>query len=277
MRDAESRVIRIEAEETHSLPRVGDVWTYRELLYFLIWREIKVRYKQTALGIVWVVLQPLTAMAIFAVIFGRFARIPSEGVPYWLFAFAAVVPWTYFSQALSRSATSVVGDANLIQKIYFPRVIIPIASIVVPLVDFLPSFLLLVGFMLAFGFVPGGKVILVPLFLLLALAVALAIGLWLSALCVRYRDVSVTIPFLTQVLLYASPVAYPLSMVPLRWRWIYELNPLANVIQGFRWALLGADPPRAAALAINLACVGLVLYGGLIYFKRMETTFADVI
>src|SRR5574341_1056461 len=245
------------------------VWHYRELLYFFVWRDIKVRYKQTALGGAWAILQPLMMMAIFTVVFSRFAGIPSDGVPYPLFAFVALLPWTVFAEALSRGSVSVASEANLIKKIYFPRLLIPIAGVVAPLVDFALAFMLLLGMMFWYGIIPTWSILSLPGFLLLALATSLAVSLWLSAINVKYRDVKHTIPFLVQVWLYASPVAYPLSMVPEGWRTIYSLNPMAGVVEGFRWALLGKARPDLQVMTVSAAVVLLLLLGGVIYFRNM--------
>jgi len=253
------------------------VWQYRELLYFLVWRDVKVRYKQTAIGASWAILQPLMTMLIFTVVFGNFAKIPSDGVPYPVFAFTALLPWTYFAQALSRSGNSLVGNAHLITKVYFPRLLIPIASAVTPAVDFVLSFLTLGLLMAWFGIRPTWGVITLPLFVLLAFTTALAVGLWLSPINVRYRDVAHTIPFLSQFWMYASPVVYPVSLVPGKWRLLYSLNPMAGVIEGFRWALLATDRPDFGVMTVSTAVVLSLLLGGLLYFKRTERTFADVI
>jgi len=253
------------------------LWEYRELLYFLVWRNVKVRYKQTVIGAGWVIVQPLLTMMIFTVIFSYMAKIPSDGLPYAIFAYTALVPWNYFSQAMSRSGTSLVGDANLISKVYFPRLIIPLASVVTPAVDFFLPFLILLGLMVWFGIAPTWGVLALPLFLLLALMTALAVGLWLSPLNVKYRDVGYTIPFFSQFWMYASPVVYPVSLVPEKWRLLYSLNPMAGVIEGFRWALLGKESPDFGVMAVSAAAVLVLLVGGIIYFKRMERTFADVV
>ncbi len=253
------------------------IWQYRELLYFLVWRDVIVRYKQTAIGAAWAILQPLVTMLIFTLIFGRLAKIPSDGIPYPVFAFAALLPWTYFSQALARSASSVVGSSNLVTKIYFPRLLIPISASAAPLVDLLFSFLILFALMAWFNISPTWGLLALPLFLGLAVMTALAVGLWSSALNVRYRDVGHIIPFLSQVWMYASPVAYPISVVPQKWRLLYSLNPMAGVIEGFRWALLGKDRPDFMAMGVSSAVVLVLLAGGIVYFKRMERTFADII
>jgi len=254
-----------------------DVWEYRELLYFLAWRDIKVRYKQTVIGGAWAILQPLLTMLIFTVIFGRFAKIPSDGLPYPVFAYAGLLPWIYFSQAVGRGGAGIVSEAGLIRKVYFPRLIIPLALVVAPVLDFFLSFVVLLGMMAWFGIAPTRGVLALPLFLLLAFLTALSVGLWLSALNVRYRDVGHTIPFLTQIWMYASPVAYPASLVPEQWRLLYSFNPMAGVIEGFRWALLGKKSPEFMTMAVSAAVVLVLLLGGVLYFKRMERTFADVV
>jgi lipopolysaccharide transport system permease protein len=253
------------------------LWSYRELLYFLVWREIKVRYKQTILGVAWAVLQPLMTMAIFSVIFGLFVKVPSDDLPYPLFVLVGLLPWTYFAEALSRSSVSLVGDAQLIRKVYFPRLIMPLAAVVSPAVDFFPAFILLLGMMAWYGIAPTWGVFLLPGFLLLGLLTALAVSLWLSALNVRYRDVRHTIPFLSQCWLYASPVVYPVSVVPDGWRTLYGMNPMAGVIEGFRWALLGKALPDVGLMLASFIAVIMLLVGGLIFFHHMEQTFADVI
>jgi lipopolysaccharide transport system permease protein len=253
------------------------IWHYRELLYFLIWRDVKVRYKQTAIGAGWAIFQPLMTMMIFTVIFGNFAKIPSDGLPYPIFAYTALLPWNNFAQAIGRSGVSLVGSANLISKVYFPRLIIPLSAAVAPLVDFAMAFVILLAMMAWFGIAPTWGVLALPLFLLLALSTALAVGLWLSALDVRYRDVGYTIPFMVQIWMYASPVAYPVSLVPERWRMLYSLNPMVGVIEGFRWALLGKGNPDFGVMTASAVVVMALLLGGIVYFRRMERTFADVV
>ena len=253
------------------------VWEFRELLYFLVWRDVKVRYKQTVIGAAWVILQPLLTMVIFTVIFGHLAKMPSDGLPYSIFTYTALLPWNYFSQAIIRSGASLVGDSNLVKKVYFPRLIIPLASVLSPLVDFFVSFFLLIAMMAWFGIAPGWGVLVLPLFLLLAFMTALAFGLWLSPLNAKYRDVGHTIPFLTQFWMYASPVAYSVSLIPEDWRLIYSLNPMAGVIEGFRWALLGKESPAFGVMAVSALVVVALLLGGIVFFKRMERTFADVV
>jgi lipopolysaccharide transport system permease protein len=257
--------------------RLGELWHYRELLYFLTWRDIKVRYKQTALGVAWAVLQPLVTMVIFSVIFGQLAKLPSDGIPYPVFSYAALLPWGFFSGALQRAGTSLVMNSNLITKVYFPRLVIPISAVAAGLVDFTISFVVLLGLMLYYKITPTWMVLTIPLFVLLAVLTALAVSLWLSALNVQYRDVQYMIPFLIQVWMYASPVAYSAGLIPTGpWRIIYGLNPLAGVIQGFRWALLGGNPPDVL-MVISVIIMLVILVTGLYYFRRMEKIFADVV
>jgi lipopolysaccharide transport system permease protein len=253
------------------------IWEYRELLFFLVWRDLKVRYRQTIIGIGWVVLQPLLTMALFTAVFGNFAKIPSDGVPYPIFTYSALLPWNLFASSLTRGTESVVGNAQLISKIYFPRLLLPISGILSPTVDFAISFVILVGMMIWFRTLPTWGVLALPLFLLLVLLTALAVGLWLSALNVRYRDVGHTIPFLVQLWMFASPVAYPVSLVPERWRVLYSLNPMAGVIEGFRWALLGKESPDFEVIIISSMMVTTLLISGVVFFKHTERTFADVI
>ncbi|MBW4054709.1 MAG: ABC transporter permease [Proteobacteria bacterium] len=256
---------------------LGGVWQSRELLYFLIWRDVLTRYKQTAIGAAWVVLQPLITMILFTLVFSRLAKIPSDGIPYPVFAFTALLPWSYFAQALARTSNSVVGSSNLVTKIYFPRLLIPLAASLAPVVDLIFSFLILLVLMVWFKIVPTWGLLALPLFLGLTIMTALAVGLWSSALNVKYRDVGSIIPFLTQIWMYASPIAYPVSLVPEKWRLLYSLNPMVGVIEGFRWALLGNKSPDFMVMAVSATVVTFLLAGGVIYFKKMEQTFADVI
>jgi homopolymeric O-antigen transport system permease protein len=256
---------------------LGSVWRYRELLHFLVLRDLKVRYKQAALGAAWVIIQPLFTVAIFTAVFGVFARIPSDGLPYALFALAAVIPWTYFAEALRRSSTGLVDDAELIRKIYFPRLVLPLASVIAPLVDFLISLGVLVLVMAWYRVIPTIHLLIMPAFLAMALALSLAFGLWLGPVNVRYRDIKYILPFFVQVWMYASPVVYPLSMVPERWRLLYSLNPMVGIIEGFRWTLLGTTTPDSGAIAMTIALTLVLLASGLIFFRRAERTFADVI
>jgi len=253
-----------------------ELWEYRELLYSFVARDVKIRYKQTALGFLWAIIQPLFMMVVFTLFFGNLAKVPSEGIPYPLFSFAALIPWTLFSEGLTRSTTSMVSNAGIMTKVYFPRLIMPIAGILSPLVDFCIAFIILIFMMAYYGFVPTIAIVLLPAFILLAILTSLAVGLWFSALNVKYRDFQYTIPFLLQLWLFASPVVYPASMLPESWQFIYALNPMVGVIEGFRWALLGTNPPGAMIL-VSASVVVLLLIGGLFYFKRMEQHFADVV
>jgi lipopolysaccharide transport system permease protein len=254
-----------------------ELWKYRELMYFLIWRDIKVRYKQTVIGAAWAILQPLMTVAIFILVFQIVANVPSDGVPYPLFALTAIIPWNFFSGGLTRSSLSVVAQSNLISKVYFPRLLIPISATVSGIVDFGLSLVILTAMMAWYGVAPTWGIVTLPLFLLLACFTALAVGLWLAALNVRYRDIGHTVPFLVQLWTFACPIAYPISRIPERIRLVYSLNPMVGVIEGFRWALLGNKSPDMFVIAISAAVVMGLLAGGIVYFKRMERTFADVV
>jgi lipopolysaccharide transport system permease protein len=269
-------VLRIEPSRGWVSLRLGELWEYRELLYFLVWRDIKVRYKQTALGAAWAILQPVLTMVVFSVFFGRLAKVPSDGIPYPVFALAALVPWQLFAYSVSESTNSLVVSQNLIKKVYFPRLVIPVASVLAGLVDFAISFVALVGLMTYYGIRPTAAIAILPLFILLAVASALCVGLWLSALNVQFRDVRYTIPFLTQFWMFVTPVAYPSSLIPGKWRTVFGLNPMAGVVEGFRWALLGKATSLGPLVAVSTAVVVVLLFGGLVYFRRMESTFADV-
>jgi lipopolysaccharide transport system permease protein len=255
---------------------LGDLWKYRELLYFLTWRDVKVRYKQTLLGAAWAILQPILTMVIFSIIFGQLAHLPSEGIPYPIFTFTALLPWQLFAFALTNSSNSLVGSQNLVSKVYFPRLVIPIASVLPGLVDFAISFVVLAGMMIFFHIPVTARVLVLPLFLLLALASALGVGLWLSALNVEYRDIRYVVPFLTLFWQYATPVAYSSTLIPEKWRLLYGLNPMTGVVEGFRWALLG-NGEVGGMLWVSVLIILVILASGLAYFKRMEATFADVI
>jgi len=256
---------------------LAEVWQFRGLLFFLVWREIKVRYKQSALGAGWAIIQPVFTVLIFTVIFGMFAKIPSDGLPYTLFAYSAILPWTFFSEAVRRSSTGLVNDSALVRKVYFPRLIIPLAMVAAPLVDFVISFVVYIGLMIFYDISPSLNFLYLPLFLFISMLLALAVGLWLGPLNVRYRDIMHTIPFLIQIWMYASPIVYPLSMVPEQWRTLYSLNPMVGVIEGFRWALVGKESPDFTAMAVSAILIVILLFGGLIFFKRHEQSFADVI
>jgi len=271
----EPRVLRITPLGRWPVLPFNELWEYRELLYFFIWRDVKVRYKQTAIGIAWVVLQPLLTMAVFTLFFGRLAKLPSQGLPYPVFYFAALVPWMYFSSALQNATAIVVENQRVITRVYFPRLILPISAVLSGLVDLLIGFIVLVGVTLGYGMEPGLAALWLPVMLLLAVATALGVGFWLSALNALYRDVRYVTPFLIQFWMFASPVAYPSSLVPERWRWLYGLNPMSGVIDGFRWALTGHGQPPGPLLLASAAGVALVLLGGLFFFQRMEGTVAD--
>jgi lipopolysaccharide transport system permease protein len=269
-------VTLISSESSLSL-NLREMWDYRELLYFFVWRDIKVRYKQTALGAAWAIIQPFFTMVVFTIFFGGLAEIPSDGVPYPVFTFAALVPWMFFANALTQASGSLVEQERVITKVYFPRLLVPMAPIFAGLMDFTIAFTVLVGMMLFYGIVPTLAIVTIPFFILLATATALAVGLWLAALNVQYRDVRYTIPFVIQFWLFATPIAYPSSLVPEKWRALYGLNPMAGVVEGFRWALLGNVPAPGPLLAVSILTVFGLLLGGLYYFRRMEETFADVV
>jgi lipopolysaccharide transport system permease protein len=269
--------IVIEASRGWVSLKLRELWEYRELLFFLAWRDVKVRYKQASLGVAWAIIQPLMTMVIFSVIFGHLAKLPSEGIAYPVFSYAALLPWQLFSGALTRSGSSLVGNATLLTKVYFPRLIIPLSATIGGLLDFGISFLVLLGLMLFYGMAPTWSILWLPLLIVFTLMTALSVGLWLSALNVQYRDVQHLIPFIIQAWMYASPVAYSAELIPAGlWRFVYGLNPIAGVIQSFRWALLGAHPPDEWIL-FSVGVVLMLLVTGLYYFRRMEKIFADVV
>jgi lipopolysaccharide transport system permease protein len=272
-----AETLRIEASRGWIPLRLGELWEYRELLYFLVWRDIKVRYKQTALGAIWAIIQPFTTMVVFSLFFGKLAKMPSDNVPYPIFCYAALVPWTFFANGLTQSSESLVGNANLIRKVYFPRLTIPVAAVLSGIVDFGLAFVVLLGMMLYYGIVPTANVVWLPLFLLLALVSSLGIGLWLSALNLRYRDVRYVVPFLTQIWLFVTPIAYPSTFIPARWQLVYGLNPMAGVVRGFRWALLGTTTAPGPIIFVSSLASLFILAGGVFYFRRMERTFADLV
>jgi homopolymeric O-antigen transport system permease protein len=257
--------------------RLKELWEYRELLYFFVWRELKVRYKQTVLGVAWAVIQPFFTMIVFSVVFGRLAKVPSDGLPYPVFAFCALLPWQLFAFALTEASNSVVTNQRLLTKVYFPRLLMPLSSICVGLADFLISFVILLAMMAYYGIAPRAAALTIPLWTILAMATALGVGLWLAALNVRYRDIRYTVPFLTQIWMYATPVAYASSLVPPAWRPFYALNPMVGVIEGFRWALLGQAHTSATTIPVSLVMVTVLLISGLFYFRRTERTFADIV
>jgi lipopolysaccharide transport system permease protein len=256
---------------------VRELWAYRDLLYLFVWRDIKVRYKQTVFGFAWAIAQPLLMMIVFSLFFGILAKMPSQGIPYPLFTYSALLPWTLFASGITRASNSLVSESNLIQKVYFPRLLMPLASILSPLVDFLIAFVVLIGLMLYFGYLPGITMLWLPLFLILELMLALGVGLWLSATNVEYRDVAFLVPFLVQVWLFASPVIYSSNFVPERFQVAYGLiNPMSGIIEGFRWAILGTEPPSYLLVA-SAGIVVAVLVSGAFYFRRRETAFADIV
>jgi lipopolysaccharide transport system permease protein len=271
------KTVRIDASRCGVSQRLQEIWEYRELLYFLTWRDIKVRYKQTVIGAGWAVIQPVLTMLVFSLFFGRLAKVPSDGIPYSIFAYTALVPWTFFANGLNQSATSLVVSSNLITKVYFPRLTIPLSAVLSGSIDFALSFLVLLLFMAYNGIAPSLAMLWLPLFILLALVTSLAVGLWLAALNVEYRDVRYVVPFVVQFWMFATPIAYPSTLLAQPWRTLYGLNPMVGVVEGFRWALLGVNTaPGPIVLASSV--VALALFGsGALYFWRVESTFADVI
>lgn len=270
-------VIVIEAPKGWVPLKLGELWDYRELVYFLTWRDIRVRYKQTALGAAWAVIQPLFAMVIFTIFFGRLAKVPSDGIPYSIFAFAGLVPWNFFANGLSHCSDSLVTSANLIKKVYFPRLAIPVSTVLAGLVDFSISFLVMLCLITYYGIPLSWKILWIPAFLLLAVTTALGVGLWLSALNVKFRDVRYTVPFLIQIWMYGTPIAYPSSLLPEHWRLIYGLNPMAGVVEGFRWCLLNAKTEPGPMIAVSALASLTILITGSFFFRRTEKQFADVV
>jgi lipopolysaccharide transport system permease protein len=256
---------------------VGDLWAYRDLLYFLTWRDIKVRYKQTILGAAWAIIQPFFTMVVFSVFFGRLAKMPSDAVPYPVFSYAALVPWTFFANALSNSTSSLVDSANLLRKVYFPRLVIPVSAVLAGVIDFGLAFVVLLGMILFYGITPTRAVVWLPLLLLLALVASLGAGLWLTAMNVQFRDVRYAVPFLIQAWLFATPIAYPSSLLNEPWRTLYGINPMAGVVEGFRWALLGTDTAPGPMIGVSAVVALGLLVSGAYYFRRMERSFADVV
>lgn len=255
----------------------AELWEHRELIYFFMWREIKVRYKQTAIGAGWAILQPFMTMLLFTVVFGRFAHIPSEGMPYPIFYYSALLPWMYFSNSLTNATGAIVQNQGMITKVYFPRLALPLSSVFSGLMDFGVSFLMFVALMIYYGIRPGIPLLFFPLFLLLAVLAAAGVGLWLGAMNALYRDVRYAVPFLVQFWMFASPVAYPASLVPAKWRWLYGLNPMAGVIEGFRWSLSGRGAAPGPLILVSVVIIVAILVSGLFYFQRMEATIADVV
>jgi lipopolysaccharide transport system permease protein len=273
--DAEVPVLRITPPGGWWALPLGEIWEYRELIYFFVWRDIKVRYKQTAIGAAWAVIQPLATMLLFTVVFGRFAHIPSEGLPYAVFYYAALLPWTYFASALQSASQIVVANQHILTKVYFPRLILPLFAVCTGLVDFFISFCILMILLGFYHITPTLHIVWFPLFLLLAMLTALGVSLWLSALNALYRDVGQILPFVVQFWMFASPLVYSSTMVPAKWRWLYGLNPMAGVIEGFRWSLTGRGTAPGVFLAVSTGIVICILIGGLAFFQRMETEIAD--
>lgn len=272
-----ARLVRIRPSRGWISLDLKELWEYRELLYFLTWRDIKVRYKQTVLGAAWAILQPLLTMVVFSLFFGKLAKIPSDGVPYPIFSYTGLVPWTFFATGLAMSSSSLVSSQNLIKKIYFPRLAIPIATVLSGMVDFVLAFLVLLLMMFYYGMTPTANVAWLPLFAVLALATSLGVGLWLSAMNVQFRDVRYTVPFLTQIWLFATPVAYPSSLLSEPWKTLYAINPMVGVVEGFRWALLATETAPGPMLIASTLAAAVLLVSGAYYFRRMERTFADVV
>jgi len=273
--DSRDRVTLIKPTNGWAALNLRDLWLYRELIFFMTWRDLKVRYKQTLLGVGWAILQPFMTMIVFSIFFGSLAQVPSDGVPYPIFTYTALIPWTLFSKALQDASRSLVANSHMITKVYFPRMILPISSVLAGVVDFLIAFLVLLGMMLYFNITPTANAWTLPLFLVLAVITAIAVGLWLSALNVLYRDINYILPFLTQFWMYLTPIAYPSSMVPEKWQAIYALNPMTGVVEGFRWALLGTGQPPGLMTFVSAGVAIILLISGMFYFKRMERLFAD--
>jgi len=274
---ANGPVTRIRPPRGLAAIDLRELWEYRELLYFLVWRDVKVRYKQTVIGVAWAVLQPFLTMVVFTIVFGQLVHVSTGQIPYPVFAYVALLPWTFFAGAISRSGNSLVYDANLISKIYFPRLLLPLAAILSNLVDFAMAFVILIGMMLFLGVVPQASILTLPFFLLLAILTSFSVGLWLSALNVKYRDINYVIPFLVQIWLFVTPVAYPTTVVPERWRLLYSLNPMVGVVEGFRWALLGQQNISWDLMFLSVLLILVLFITGLFYFRRVEFEFADVV
>ena len=274
---SDSHVIIVKPSKGWISLKLKELWEYRELLYFMAWRDIKVRYKQTVLGVAWAIIQPFFTMVIFSIFFGRLAKMPSDGIPYPIFAYAALVPWTFFANGLNQASNSLVGSANLIKKVYFPRLVVPISSVISGVVDFVLAFAVLLGMMLFYGILPTVNILWLPFFVLLIFVTALGVGFWLSALNVQFRDVRYTVPFLTQFWLFASPIAYPSSLLSEPWRTLYGINPMVGVVEGFRWALLGTDTAPGPIIIVSTVVALVLFVGGAFWFRKMEKTFADVV
>lgn len=273
----EQFAIRIQPSRGWISLKLKELWEYHELLYFLSWRDIKVRYKQTVLGGAWAIIQPFFTMVIFSLFFGKLARIPSDGIPYPIFSFAALVPWTFFANGLSQSSNSLVGSANLIKKVYFPRLVVPLSSVISGAIDFVIAFVVLLGMMVFYGISPTANIVYLPFLVLLAFVTALGVGLWLSAMNVEFRDVRYAVPFLVQAWMFATPIAYPSSLLSEPWRTVYGLNPMVGVVEGFRWALLGTKTAPGPIIIVSSLAAIAILISGAYYFRRMERSFADIV
>ncbi len=270
-------VVRIRPAKGWVALDLRTLWEYRELLFFFVWRDVKVRYRQTVLGAAWAVIQPFMTMVVFSLFFGRLAGVPSDDFPYPIFSYAALVPWTFFATGITQATSGMVSNANLVKKVYFPRMALPISRVMAGLVDFALAFTVLLGMMLFYGIMPTGNVVWLPLFLVLALVTSLGVGLWMAALSVQFRDVILTVPFIIQVWMFATPIAYPSSMLPEPWRTLYGLNPMAGVVEGFRWALLGTATAPGPMLAVSAVVSVVLLISGAFVFRRMEKSFADLV
>ena len=271
-----TETIRIQPSHGWVSLKLDEFWHYRELLFFLVWRDIKVRYKQTILGGAWAIIQPFMTMVVFSLFFGKLGKIPSDNIPYPIFCYAALVPWTFFTSGIAQSSESLIGNANLIKKVYFPRLTIPTAAVLSGVVDFTLAFVLLILMMAYFGIRPTARILWLPMYFMLALSTSLGIGLWLSALNLKYRDFRYVVPFITQLWLFVTPIAYPASMVPERWQLLYGLNPMAGVVRGFRWCLLNSPNESSSVVLASSMASFVVLVSGAIYFRRMEKSFADI-
>jgi lipopolysaccharide transport system permease protein len=270
-------IVHIKPRGRWASLKLGELWRYRELLYFFIWRDLKVRYKQTILGASWAILQPFLTMVVFSIFFGRLAQVPSDDLPYPVFAYSALVPWTFFANGLTQASNSIVSNSGMVKKIYFPRLTLPVATVMAGLVDFALALAVLIGMMFFYQLVPTVNIVWLPLLLLLALITSLGVSLWFAAFNVRFRDVRHIIPFLVQFWLFMTPIAYPSSLVPEQWRLVYSLNPMVGVVEGFRWALLGTDTSPGPIIIVSSLVAVCLLVGGIIYFRRMESSFADIV
>ena len=268
-------VFHIRPVSAWSLPDLTEMWAYRDLLLILVLRDLKVRYKQSVIGVLWAVIQPVTMMVVFTVIFGSFAKMPSDGAPYAVFAFAALVPWQLFQRALTQGAASLVSLNAVMTKVYFPRIFAPLAAVLSGLVDFVIALVVLLILLASYGIMPGWKLMLVPVFVAIAVLTALSLSLWLSGLNVAYRDVEHAMPFLAQIWMFSTPIVWPLSIIPQEWRWVAMLNPMAGVVEGFRWSLLDRPPPDPMLMVVSFTVIMLLSAGGLYYFNRVQSTFAD--